>query len=185
MATDTLIIPNNYCFSVATMVTRKRHIVTFSYTYIAYLVWKRKIGNIRIKRNFEELSRNHRCSRKATYISYYESVFPESAILSSDLLGLQHIFPHYLRNGRGTRFVEALHHKSEGRWFDSRLCHLNFSLTYSFRPHYGPGVDSASNRNEYQEYFLGVNAALPPSCTVVMKSGNLKFLEDLWAAPGL
>jgi len=28
----------------------------------------------------------------------------------------------------------------------------------SFRSHYGPGVDSASNRNEYQEYFLGVNA---------------------------
>jgi len=28
-------------------------------------------------------------------------------------------------------------------------------LTYSFRPQYGPGVDSASNRNEYQEYFLG------------------------------
>ena len=25
--------------------------------------------------------------------------------------------------------------------------------------HYGPGVDSASNRNEYQEYFLGVSAA--------------------------
>jgi hypothetical protein len=24
---------------------------------------------------------------------------------------------------------------------------------------YGHGVDSASNRNEYQEYFLGVNAA--------------------------
>ena len=23
---------------------------------------------------------------------------------------------------------------------------------------YGPGVDSASNRNEYQEYFLGVKA---------------------------
>jgi len=29
----------------------------------------------------------------------------------------------------------------------------------SFRLHYGPGVDSASNRNEYQELFLGVNAA--------------------------
>ena len=29
----------------------------------------------------------------------------------------------------------------------------------SFRSHYGPGVDSASNRNEYQEYFLGVKAA--------------------------
>ena len=29
----------------------------------------------------------------------------------------------------------------------------------SFRSHYGPGVNSASNRNEYQEYFLGVKAA--------------------------
>jgi len=35
---------------------------------------------------------------------------------------------------------------------------LNFSLTQSFRSHYGPGVDSASNRNEYQEYFLGVKS---------------------------
>ena len=34
----------------------------------------------------------------------------------------------------------------------------------SFRPHYDPGVDSAANRNEYQEYFLeGKEAgALPP-----------------------
>jgi len=29
----------------------------------------------------------------------------------------------------------------------------------SFRSYYDPGVDSASNRNEYQEYFLGVKAA--------------------------
>ena len=29
----------------------------------------------------------------------------------------------------------------------------------SFRSHYGPGVDSAPNRNEYQKYFLGVKAA--------------------------
>jgi len=28
-----------------------------------------------------------------------------------------------------------------------------------FWPLNGPGVDSASNRNEYQEYFLGVNVA--------------------------
>ena len=54
----------------------------------------------------------------------------------------------------------------------------------SFRSHYGPGVDSASNGNEYQEYFLDVKAGrcarsttLPPSCAVVMKSGNLNFLE--------
>ena len=29
----------------------------------------------------------------------------------------------------------------------------------SFRSHYGPGVDSGSNINEYQEYFLGVKSA--------------------------
>jgi len=29
----------------------------------------------------------------------------------------------------------------------------------SFRSHYCPGVDSASNRNEYKEHFLGVNVA--------------------------
>ena len=31
----------------------------------------------------------------------------------------------------------------------------------SFQLHYGPGVDSASNRNAYKEYFLGVKAAGP------------------------
>jgi len=29
----------------------------------------------------------------------------------------------------------------------------------SFRSHYGPGVDSASKGNDYQEYFLVVKAA--------------------------
>ena len=29
----------------------------------------------------------------------------------------------------------------------------------SFRSHYGPGVDSASNRDEYQEHFLELKAA--------------------------
>ena len=47
----------------------------------------------------------------------------------------------------------------------------------SFRSHYGPGVDSISNRNECQEYFLGVKATLPPSCAVVMKYRNINFLE--------
>ena len=52
-----------------------------------------------------------------------------------------------------------------------------------FRSHYGPGVDSASNRNEYQEYFLGGKGGrcvrlttVSPSC-VVTKFGNLNFLE--------
>ena len=75
------------------------------------------------------------------------------------------IWVYYLFNfvtfivGHGVaQLVEALRYKPEGRGFDSRWCHWNFSLT-SFRPHYGPGVESASNRNEYQECFLGVKAA--------------------------
>ena len=35
----------------------------------------------------------------------------------------------------------------------------NFIDIKYFRSHNGPGVDSASNRSEYQEYFLGVKAA--------------------------
>jgi hypothetical protein len=52
------------------------------------------------------------------------------------------------------QLVEALCYKPEGRRFESRECHWNFSLTCSFQPHYVPGVGSASNRNKYQEYFL-------------------------------
>jgi len=32
-------------------------------------------------------------------------------------------------------------------------------LTYSFRPHHVPGVNSVSIRNEYQEYFLEIKVA--------------------------
>jgi hypothetical protein len=60
---------------------------------------------------------------------------------------------------RGGAVVEELPYKPEGRGIDSGLCLWHFSLTQSFLPHYGPGVDSASYRNEYQGYFLGVKAA--------------------------
>ena len=57
------------------------------------------------------------------------------------------------------------------RGFDSRWCQWKFSLTYSLRPHYGPVADSASNRNENHENFLGGKGGrcvglttLPPSC---------------------
>ena len=68
--------------------------------------------------------------------------------------------------------------KPEGRWFDFWWCHRNFSLTRSFRPHYGPGVDSACNRNEYRGYFLsgkGVRCVglttLPPMCQLSWNLG--------------
>jgi hypothetical protein len=55
-------------------------------------------------------------------------------------------------SGRGTvsnstaQLVEALRYRPESRGFDSLWCHWNFSLTLSFRSHYGPGVDSVSNK---------------------------------------
>ena len=49
---------------------------------------------------------------------------------------------------------EALRYKPEGLWFDSRLCRWDFPLTRSFWPHYGCGIDSAPDKNEYQEFFL-------------------------------
>jgi len=53
---------------------------------------------------------------------------------------------------RGSTVLKVMCYNSEGRWFDSRRCHWNFS-------HYVSWVDSASNRNEYKDYFLGVKAA--------------------------
>jgi len=74
------------------------------------------------------------------------------------------------------------------RGFDSRWCHWNFSLTKFFRPHYGPGVDSTSNRNEYQRYFLGSKGdrcigltTLRPSCADFLEIWELQPLENLRA----
>jgi hypothetical protein len=62
---------------------------------------------------------------------------------------------------RGGTVVNVLCYKWEGRWFDSRWCHWNFSFLHfiSFQSLYGPEVDTFCNRNEYQEHFLGVKAA--------------------------
>ena len=70
------------------------------------------------------------------------------------------------------QLVEALRYKPEGRGFDTIL-----------RPHYGPRVDSASNRNKYQEYFLEVKVAGALGWSyrlhvpIVLKSGSLNLLE--------
>ena len=80
--------------------------------------------------------------------------------------------PNCLQTSNYFRFFFALIFLSElAQWL--RCCATNrkvacsipagvsgiFIDTRSFRLHYGPEVDSASNRNEYQEYFLGVKAA--------------------------
>jgi hypothetical protein len=73
------------------------------------------------------------------------------------------IHPHHQskrlsRTGHCRLFVESVQYTTRPR---GRLPvgSLHFSVTYSFRPHHGPGVDSAPSENKYQEHFLGVKAA--------------------------
>jgi hypothetical protein len=54
---------------------------------------------------------------------------------------------------------------------DIFMCYSVCTIFLTFRPHYGPGVDSVFDRNEYQEYFLWGKGDrcvgltnLPPSC---------------------
>ena len=63
------------------------------------------------------------------------------------------LWPLQISGDRGSAVVNVLCYRSERCWFDPRWCHIK-----SFRSHYGPGFDSASDRNEYQEYFLGVKS---------------------------
>ena len=68
-----------------------------------------------------------------------------------------------------------------------RTCNVKLialPVIMSFRPHYGLRVDSAGNRNEYQEYFLGVKAAAAKGrqpyhllVPIFLKSGSLSLVE--------
>jgi hypothetical protein len=103
-------------------------------------------------------------------ISQKNLIFINIAVRTSNLQSCI-ISPLILREHTVTQLVDALRYKPEGHGFNPRWCHGNFSLTYSFRPHYGPGVDTASKSNKYQEYFLGSKGGrclgltnLLPSC---------------------
>jgi hypothetical protein len=80
-----------------------------------------------------------------------------------------------------TQLAEALRYKPEGSGFDSR-----------WWLHYVPRVDSASNRNEYQEYFLGGKGGqcvglttLPPSFADFLEIWEPQPPRTLRACPGL
>jgi hypothetical protein len=96
----------------------------------------------------------NRVLRKIFGPKKYEVIVDWRKLHTVELHGLY----SYPNGARGGVVVEAPRYKPAGRGFDSRWCHWTFSVT-SFRSHYGPGVDSASSRNEYQVYFLGVKAA--------------------------
>ena len=66
------------------------------------------------------------------------------------------------------------------------------SLTYSFRPHSSPRIDSASNRNEYQGYLLRDKrgryvrlTTLPPSYADCLAIWVSQAPETLSAWPGI
>jgi hypothetical protein len=84
-------------------------------------------------------------------------------------------------------FAENLFITSAKFWSSSYT-----SLTQSFRPHYGPGFDSAFNRNEYQEYFQGSKSGrcvglttLLPSCTDCLEIWESQTPGTIRACPGL
>ena len=69
---------------------------------------------------------------------------------------MQPVYSHIIIRNMGhasVHLVHTLRYKPESHVFDSRWCPFLPAALWPF------GVDSASNRNEYQEYFLGVKAA--------------------------
>ena len=79
--------------------------------------------------------------------------------------------------------VKALRYKPAGPRIRFPMVSSEFFIDI-IRSHYGPGFDSASNRNEYQGVIPGGKGdrcvrltTVPPSCAVVMKSGKLNLLE--------
>ena len=85
---------------------------------------------------------------------------------------------------RGTRWHSWLRHCATSRKVAGSIPDFVIGIFLWHNPHYGPGVESASNRNEYQEYFLGVKAAVMYGwqpyqlhVPIVLKFGRFRLLE--------
>jgi hypothetical protein len=66
---------------------------------------------------------------------------------------------------------------------------LEFCIDKPFRPHYGPRVNSSSNRNEYQEYFLGSKGGwcielttLPSLCADCLQNLGVSTSVTFWTS---
>ena len=135
------------------------------------------------------------------YLSYkvtrhLRPLFFNQVNLHTSPRSLQMVFKYSLCRGEGRGdavplLFEALCYMPEGCGFDSRWSHWNFSLTKSFQPHNGPGIDSASDRHEYQEYFLGSRDSrcvwlmtLPLSCANCHEIWEFHPPGTLRACPG-
>ena len=84
---------------------------------------------------------------------------------------------------RGSTVVKVLRYKSEGRWFNSRWCHLEFFIDNPSARTMTLGSTQPLTEMSIPGVFPGVKGGrclrlttMPPSWAVVMKSGNLKVL---------
>jgi hypothetical protein len=82
--------------------------------------------------------------------------------------------------------VEAPCYKPEGRELESRRRHWSFSIYLIFPAKHGPAVYSASNRNVYQNIFLGVrrgrSVRLTTSLPSVQKIWDPRHITSLQAS---
>ena len=69
-----------------------------------------------------------KCIKHCNLCELYISLVLEKNMLRTDFVFIFCQFRILLLNHR-IYFTQTLHYKSEGRGFDSRWCHLNFSLT--------------------------------------------------------
>jgi len=74
----------------------------------------------------------------------------QSSVLTPVLPQLHYSTPY---GGGAVRFGTA--RQPGRRWVLFPMGSLKFFIDFVLRPHYGLKVDSVSNINEYQEYFLG------------------------------
>ena len=75
-------------------------------------------------------SRQKRLLERTSVLPYITLRVLLSVHFSSSVASDFKLYSSFIHIGdRGRTVVKALCYKSEGRWFDSRWCHWNFSLT--------------------------------------------------------
>jgi len=78
--------------------------------------------------------------------------------LSRPVMGLIYLFLQYCKADRGSSVVKVPCTNPKVAGSIPAVSGFFIDIK-SVRSHCGPGVDSTSNRNEYQEYIIGVKAA--------------------------
>jgi len=118
-------------------------------------------------RNTEELCSCAITQPKIKLLFHFARTSPSRQVVNESLNGLQNVaelLQIYFSSseGKGTAIAQWLRCCATNRKVAGSIPAgvIGFFIDIkSFPSHYGPGADSASNRNEYQEYFLGVKAA--------------------------